>query len=150
MFLIGVINFLFGIFLIQDSLSRIKEGTKLLVFDPYLFGLAKYIPFILAVSVIFASINLLFKLNSSGLLHTYLNSFLFLLLYTPTIVFSKTEDTRFLLLIVVQFLIMLACIVLLYISPDNVRYRKDKKSNSKYDEYKKEMTKYSEKTDIRK
>lgn len=142
MLYIGLINLIIGFFLVQDTFSKLNEGIKIIVFEQYFFGLVKYAPIILALSMILASVNLILRLTSSGLVHTYMNSFLLLLLYTPTVVFSKTDDKRFLILIIIQFLIMLACIILLYVAPGKTTFRKKPKELSKYQEYKQSMTKF--------
>lgn len=144
-YLIGLVNLIFSVYLIRDSADKIHRGVKLMVFDQYLYGAAKFIPFLLAASIIFASLNVIFKINSKGLLHTYLNSFLFLLFYTPTVVFNRNDDVRYFYLLGIQFILMMLCIFLIYAKGDKTEYRMEKNRTSKYEEYKRSMAKFNDK-----
>lgn len=141
--LVAWINLLMGGYLFIDAILRLSGGMSLLIFDEYLYGYAKFIPLLLSLSMILASIFMLIRKSSVTLLYAYINSFLFLLFYTPSVFYSGIKERYSPWLLVIQFLLCILCTILLYTSQEMGRGRIDLKK-FRYGEYSETMAKFED------
>lgn len=143
MHLIGILNFLVGIYLVIDTQLRLKAGTQILYFDGYFMGFAKYIPLTLGIFMVLAAIGIFIFRRSSFVLLGFMMSFIFIIFFTPTALFMSTdrEEIQFLLLLELSMLII--SIVILYTNQNSGRFRKKVVPRFTYEDYKRSMNRIS-------
>lgn len=111
---VSLANIAMGVYLIGDAFYRLREGMSTLIFDQYIFGLAKYIPLVLGVSMILAGILILNTSVVNMLLFSFINSFFFLLFYTPSVFYSGIRERYSPWLLVIQIALAILAIVILF------------------------------------
>ncbi|PKK39266.1 hypothetical protein ABB02_01498 [Clostridiaceae bacterium JG1575] len=120
LFAASVANLLFAGHLLQDALGRLAQRKRFFIFDELWGGTPKFIPALLAFSMIWASLRMLRHRTNGGLLHAYINAFLFLLFYTPSVFYSGSSEGYPVWWLIFQFAMMLVLIFLLYITREPV------------------------------
>lgn len=143
MYLIGSLNFLIGIFLILDTRIRLLTNTRVLYFDGYFLGFAKYIPLAIGIIMVLASLGIIIFRRSFYVVVEYIASFIFIIFYTPTALFMRNDREEIQFLLVVEFAILLISIVVLYTSHDKGRF-KSKSTRITYEDYKRSMSRLSD------
>lgn len=143
MILVALVNLTTGLYILYDSSQRLMSGQDLLIFDDYLGGFARYIPLVLGVSLIVVSLLLMLRKSSTMLFYSYVNSFLFLLFFTPSVFYSGLEDRYSPWLLVLQFLVMIICTILLYATKEKGKGRAKLRPRMTYEDYKKSMKKFT-------
>lgn len=142
MILVALVNMITGGYLLNDAGIRITSNQQLLIFDEYLSSFARFIPILLGVSMILASFLLLLNKSTAILFYSYVNSFLFLLFYTPSVFYSGIEERYSPWLIVVQFSVLITCTILLYATREKGKGRAGKQAWETYEEYKRSMHRF--------
>lgn len=143
MILVALVNLGTGLYILYDASLRLLGRQDLLIFDDYLGGFARYIPLFLGASMVLVSLLLLFKKSSTMLFYSYVNSFLFLLFFTPSVFYSGLEDRYSPWTLVLQFSVMITCTILLYATRERGKGRAKVRPRMTYEEYKKSMKKFT-------
>lgn len=112
--LVAALNLIMGGFLLYDAAVRLSTGQQLLIFDEYLGGFARVMPILLGISMILASVLVLLNKSSAMVFYSYINSFLFLLFYTPSVFYSGIKERYSPWIIVIQFVVLITCTILLF------------------------------------
>lgn len=112
--LVAAVNLIMGGYLLNDAIVRLSTGQQLLIFDEYLGGFAKALPVLLGLSMIVASALLLVKKDTAMVFFSYINSFLVLLFYTPSVFYSGIEERYSPWLIGIQFALLITCTIFLF------------------------------------
>lgn len=142
MILVALINLSMGGYVLYDAFLRITTNQSLLIFDDYLGGFARAIPVLLGISMILASILMLIKKSTAMLFYSYINSFLFLLFYTPSVFYNGIEERYSPWILVIQFLLMITCTILLYATRERGKGGAKLRTKITYEEYKKSMQQF--------
>ncbi len=143
MILIGVLNFLTGLYLVQDTLIRFNENVKVLYFDGYFLGFARYIPLATGILMIISGLGIIVFRRSGYVILSYLLNFVFILFYTPTAFFlgNERDDIRFLLPL--ELFMALISIVVLYSGYEKgANPRKNANTRITYEDYRRSMNKF--------
>lgn len=140
--LVALINLTMGGYVLYDAFLRITTNQSLLIFDAYMGGFAKALPILLGISMILASILILVKKSTVMLFYSYINSFLFLLFYTPSVFYNGIEERYSPWFLVIQFLLMITCTILLYATKERGKGRARLRTKISYEEYKKSMQQF--------
>ena len=114
--LVALINLIMGGFLLYDAVIRLTTNQQLLIFDEYLGGFARALPVLLAISMLLAALLILIRTSSAMVFYSYINSFLFLLFYTPSVFYSGIKERYSPAVIVIQFLVLITCTILLFMT----------------------------------
>lgn len=150
MYLVALINLTMGGYVLYDAFLRITTNQSLLIFDAYMGGFAKALPILLGISMILASVLILVKKSTAMLFYSYINSFLFLLFYTPSVFYNGIEERYSPWFLVIQFLLMLTCTILLYATKERGTDRARLRTKITYEEYKKSMQQFLNKDQTKK
>lgn len=143
--LIGVINFILGLYLAKDSIRKINTSEEILYFDNYLNGAMRYIPIILAIGMIITSVFLIVRKSSKDLLLTFINSFLFILFFTPTLFYKNNISKYLIFMMAFQIFVLFVSVILLYSKPYVSKVDKQNvRTKITYEEYKASLNKYKE------
>ncbi len=140
--IVALVNLTMGGYVLYDAFLRITTNQSLLIFDEYLGGFAKTIPVLLGLSMILASILILISKSTAMLFYSYINSFLFLLFYTPSVFYNGIEERYSPWFLVIQFLLMMTCTILLYATKERGKGRAKLRTRISYEEYKKSMQQF--------
>lgn len=150
MIAVALVNLIMGGYFLYDAFLRLSANQSLLIFDDYLAGFGRYIPVVLGISMIITSIVLLYKKSTGMLFLTYVNSFLVLLFYTPSVFYSGIKERYSPWILVFQFLVLIICTILLYTSKEQGKGRANILNRETYDEYRRSMKQFKPEEDPKK
>ena len=142
MIAVALVNLIMGGYFLYDALVRLSANQSLLIFDEYLGGFGRYIPIALGVSMMICSMILLIKKSTGMLFVAYINSFLALLFYTPSVFYSGIKERYSPWILVLQFSVLIASTILLYTSKEQGKGRASILHKESYDEYRSSMKQY--------
>lgn len=92
--------------------------------------------------MVITSIVLLYKKSTGMLFLTYVNSFLVLLFYTPSVFYSGIKERYSPWILVFQFTVLIICTILLYTSKEQGKGRANILNRESYDEYRRSMKQF--------
>ena len=150
MIAVALVNLVMGGYFLYDAFLRLSANQSLLIFDDYLAGFGRYIPVVLGISMIITSIVLLYKKSTGMLFLTYVNSFLVLLFYTPSVFYSGIKERYSPWILVFQFMVLIICTILLYTSKEQGKGRASILNRETYDEYRRSMKQFKPEEDPKK
>lgn len=150
MIAVALVNLVMGGYFLYDAFLRLSANQSLLIFDDYLAGFGRYIPVVLGISMIITSIILLYKKSTGMLFLTYVNSFLVLLFYTPSVFYSGIKERYSPWILVFQFMVLIICTILLYTSKEQGKGRANILNRETYDEYRRSMKQFKPEEDPKK
>lgn len=150
MIAVALVNLVMGGYFLYDAFLRLSANQSLLIFDDYLAGFGRYIPVVLGISMIITSIVLLYKKSTGMLFLTYVNSFLVLLFYTPSVFYSGIKERYSPWILVFQFMVLIICTILLYTSKEQGKGRANILNRETYDEYRRSMKQFKPEEDPKK
>lgn len=150
MIAVALVNLIMGGYFLYDAFLRLSANQSLLIFDDYLAGFGRYIPVVLGISMIITSIVLLYKKSTGMLFLTYVNSFLVLLFYTPSVFYSGIKERYSPWILVFQFMVLIICTILLYTSKEQGKGRANILNRETYDEYRRSMKQFKPEEDPKK
>ena len=142
MIVIALVNLIMGGYFLYDALVRLSANQSLLIFDEYLGGFGRYIPIALGISMIVCSLLLLIKKSTGMLFVAYINSFLALLFYTPSVFYSGIKERYSPWILVLQFSVLIVSTILLYTSKEQGKGSASILRKESYDEYRTSMKQY--------
>lgn len=140
--LVAVLNLSMGGYLLYDAAVRLATGQQLLIFDEYLGGFARALPVLLGISMVLASTLVLLKKNTATVFYSYINSFLFLLFYTPSVFYSGIEERYSPWVIVLQFGVLITCTILLFTTGGKGRDASRGRTRKTFQEHKQSMKRF--------
>lgn len=143
MLFVAIVNLTAGLWIMRDSWFKINSGRELFYFDDYLGAFGKSLPFLLGLSMIIASILIIKNNYNKYLLHTYINSFIYILFFTPSLFYKDLKDKIVPFVVLSQVVTLLLTVILLFSKPDRKTSLKNQDVRTKmtYEEYKEQLNK---------